>query len=217
MANRERARDRGTRIAAKQLHRLANEARDARIRAGLTQRSVAASVWMDRSWVSRFERGRAAGISVDAVSRMLAVVGLDLTLPAYPSDQEVRDEGHARLIGRLVQILPVGIVPALEVPFPMPGDTRAWDLRLRVGARAWGVEAETHLHDLQATLRKLHLKARDGRVDGVVLLLGDTGHHRSIVRSHASLMRTEFPVQGQVALAELQEGRLPHGNAVILL
>ncbi len=217
MANKERPRDRGTRIAAEQLLRLAREARDARTQLGTSQRSVAETVRIDRSWVSRFERGKSEGISVDTVARILAVLGLDLSLRAYPSDQEVRDEAHAALLAVFGALLPEVVERGLEVPFPMPGDRRAWDMRLRIGAEAWGVEAETHVHDIQATIRKINLKARDGHVDGVILLVSNSRHHRALLRQHASLLRIELPVDSRVAMECLAEGRFPPGNAVISL
>jgi hypothetical protein len=183
----------------------------------MTQRAVAASVRVDRSWVSRFERGKAEGITIAHASMLLAVVGLDLSLRAYPSDDKVRDEGQVRLIARFLALLPDVVGRALEVPFPLLGDRRAWDVRLRVGASAWGVEAESHMRDLQATLRSSHLKERDGQVAGVVLLLAGTRHHRALLREHGALIRANFPVDGRVALEQLMSGRLPSGNAVILL
>jgi transcriptional regulator with XRE-family HTH domain len=217
MANLERPRDRGTRIAGEQLFRLAREARDARMQSGRSQRQVAESARVHPSWVSRFERGRAQGIAVDTAARILAVVGLDLSLRAYPSDEEVRDAAHARLIARFLEHIPQAVGRALEVPFPMPGDRRAWDLRLRVEAEAWGVEAETHVRDFQANLRKLKLKVRDGEVDGMILLLADSRHHRAVLREHAALIRAEFPVDGRVALERLAAGRSPGGNAVVVI
>lgn len=217
MANQERPRDRGTRIAGEQLFRLAREARDARIQSGRSQRTVAEAVRIHASWVSRFERGQASGISVDTAARILAVVGLDLSLRAYPSDEEIRDEAHAKLIARFLALIPEVVGRALEVPFPMPGDKRGWDLRLRVEPEAWGVEAETHVRDFQASVRKLNIKARDGEVDGTILLLADSRHHRALVRRHASLIRSQFPVDGRIALERLAGGRSPAGNALILL
>lgn len=178
---------------------------------------MAETVRIDRSWVSRFERGKAEGISVDTVARILAVVGFDLSLRAYPSDPEVRDGAQVALVEAFGALLPGVIQRGLEVPFPSLGDRRAWDMRLRLGDEAWGVEAETHIHDIQATLRKLKLKARDGDVDGVILLVRDGRHHRSLLRRHASLVRIEFPVESRVALECLAAGRFPAGNAIVSL
>jgi transcriptional regulator with XRE-family HTH domain len=217
MANQERPRDRGTRIAREQLFKLAHEVRDARIQSGRSQRAVAEAVQVDPSWVSRVERGKAEGVSVDTMARILAAVGRDLSLRAYPSDEEVRDEAQAKLLGRLVDRLHESVGRALEVPFPLPGDRRAWDLRLRIGAEAWGVETESHVHDFQATLRKAKLKARDGEVDGLILLLGNSRHHRKLVSDHRALIRAEFPVDGRLVLERLGAGRSPEGNAIILM
>jgi transcriptional regulator with XRE-family HTH domain len=217
MANLERPRDRGTRIATEQLFRMAQEARNARTQLGMSQREVADSVRIDPSWVSRLERGKASNVSVATMARIFAVLHLKVSLRAYPDDEEVRDEAHARLLGRFLEQLPDSVGTALEVPFPMPGDRRAWDLRLRVPGEAWGVEAESHLRDLQATLRKAKLKVRDGEVDGLILLLSDTRHHRALLEEHAPLLRAEFPVDGRVCLERLAAGVSPGGNAVVIL
>jgi len=100
---------------------------------------------------------------------------------------------------------------------PATGDLRAWDAMLRIGPERWGVEAETRIGDLQARLRSLQLKRRDGGVDGVILLLADTRHHRSLIREHRVLMEGVCPVDGREALEAFAAGRPPRGDALILL
>src|SRR3990170_5607742 len=74
-----------------------------------------------------------------------------------------------------------------------PGDRRAWDAVVR--GRGWcaGVEAETRLRDAQATARRIGLKARDGDVDHVVLLLADTRRNREALAVAREALRGAFP------------------------
>ncbi len=218
MANRERPRDRGTRRASEALADLGRQCRDARTASDLTQAAVARAAGVDRSWLSRFERGDAGGIGFVAVGRLLAVVGLDLSVRAYPGGDALRDAPQLGLVGRFRSEVAASVGLETEVPLPMPGDPRAWDafLRFMSGAR-WGVEGETRVGDVQARVRSLQRKKRDGRVDGVILLLGDTAHHRAMFRDHGALLRSTFPVASDEALADLRAGRPPRGDTIILI
>jgi transcriptional regulator with XRE-family HTH domain len=217
MANRERPRDRGARIGRQELTKLGREARDARIQAGLTQRTVADSVGVHRSWVGSFEQGKAPGIAFQLVATIVAVVGLDLSAKAYPGGDALRDEGQATLIGRFLPMVHESVGRALEVPFPIAGDARAWDVRLRIGSTVWGVEAETHVGDLQATLRRLALKRRDGSVDGLLLLLLDSRHHRRLIREYGPLLAASYPGDARETLALLRAGLPPKADTILIL
>ena len=217
MANRERPRDRGARRAHEALSLLGRDARAARIAADLTQEAVASVLRLDRTWISRFELGDAPGISLTHVFEILAVLGLDASVRSYPAGDPIRDAGQARLLERLHLRLPPAVGWETEVPMPTMGDLRAWDGLLRLGQERWGVEAETRIGDLQARLRSLQLKRRDGGVDGVILLLNDSRHHRSLVREHRALLLGVCPADGQEALEAIEAGRPPRGDALILL
>jgi len=147
----------------------------------------------------------------------LGVVGLDMSTRAYPGGDAIRDEGQAAVIQRFLALVPDSVGRALEVPFPLPGDARAWDVRLRFGHTAWGVEAETHVGDLQAVLRRLSLKRRDGSVDGLLLLLLDSQHHRRLVREHRPLLAGNFPGDAQETLARIRAGLPPQADTIVLL
>jgi hypothetical protein len=80
-----------------------------------------------------------------------------------------------------------------------------------------GVEAETHVRDIQAVARRLALKRRDGALDAVVLVLRDSRHHRRLVRMHADALAASFPIPGRRALRRLATGASPGGSAVVLV
>ena len=65
--------------------------------------------------------------------------------------------------------------------------------------------------------RRLGAKQRDGGVDHVILLLADTRHNRTFLRSVGEGFHAAFPVDGRAALRHLEEPTDPGGNAIILL
>jgi hypothetical protein len=108
-------------------------------------------------------------------------------------------------------------VPVVEMRVSGSLDRRAWDAT--IGGPGWllGVEAETRVHDVQALLRRLELKIRDGRVDGVLLVLSDTNHHRRLMREHENVLRDSFPGSPRHALRALGNGTMPAPRTALLL
>ena len=78
-----------------------------------------------------------------------------------------------------------------------------------------GVEAETRLRDLQALLRRIEGKRRDGTVARVVLLVADTKANRAAVASASELLDAAFPARGAAAWVALREGRDPGADVLI--
>jgi len=104
-----------------------------------------------------------------------------------------------------------------EVPLGRPGDQRAWDAVLLVGAAELAVEAETRPRDVQALQRRVALKRRDDpSVSGVVLLLADTRHNRQLLRGHGEVLRADFPLEAHEVLRALSDGRDPGGSGIVL-
>src|SRR6476646_9270512 len=96
-----------------------------------------------------------------------------------------------------------------EVPMPIVGDQRAWDLMLPGPTQSVGVEGETHLRDCQAIQRRILLKARDSSVERVILCLADTRANRAAVREAGVSLREMFPVPPRVAARTLARGARP--------
>ena len=71
-----------------------------------------------------------------------------------------------------------------------PRDFRAWDAVVSGVGWTIGVEAETHVRDLQALERRLALKQRDGAMSLVILLLADTRHHRELMSGPGMTLRS---------------------------
>jgi transcriptional regulator with XRE-family HTH domain len=213
--------DRARRVVDRDLIRLGEEFRSARIGAGLSLRFVGERVGRSASQVMRVERGLVPEASVRQLARIGAVVGLDVRIRAYPGPDPIRDASQARLLGRLALRLHPRLVLRHEVPLPIPGDLRAWDGWISGFAEpdTFGlpVDAETTLHDVQALLRRLSLKARDSGVDHFLLVVADTRSNRRAIAAAADLLGPTFPVSARRALAALTSGRHPGGSALVLV
>ena len=151
------------------------------------------------------------------LARIGSVVGLDLSVRAYPNGAPLRDKAQLALLARFRERLSATLSVQSEVPLPISGDLRAWDLLILGAGDPIGVEAETRLADIQALERRIALKARDGHVSRVLLVASDTRGNRLAIRAAAQSLGDSFPVPGRVALAALGDGRDPGGSALILI
>lgn len=220
MTTRERAADRGSRLARTDMRAIGLDLRTARLMAGLTLRTVGRAVGMSYSQVGRVERGVLPSASVGQLARIGAVVGLDVRLRAYPGPAPLRDAGQLALIDRLRDRLHAGLRLRTEVPVAAAGDQRAWDGVLSGfidGGAPLRVEAETRIHDAQAQLRRIALKLRDDSAEDVLLVVSDTPRNRAAVRIMGAVVAESFPVPARQALAALGEGRHPGGSALVFL
>ena len=199
------------------------EFKRARTASGLSQRVIASAAGISRPQYGRIERGVAPEVSIQRVATIAAVLGLESSLRFFPSGDPIRDAAHAALLERLHARCHRSLTWRTEVPFPDPGDRRAWDALIRgvepVTGDIWrvGVEAETHPNDLQALDRKLGLKERDGGADWLVLLLLGSRHNRALLAGHESVLRARFPLDGRRALELLGAGAPLGNNALIVL
>jgi transcriptional regulator with XRE-family HTH domain len=217
VVTRERQRDRGNRRARTTLGALGRELRDARRALGLSQTSVAHAAGISRSWLSRIERQEAEDVSLRLLTVLGAIIGLDLSARFFPGGAPVRDAGHHRYRERFRARLPASAPWATEVPLPEPGDQRAWDALTRLWGVSVGIEVETQPTDLQAMERRVMLKARDGGVDRVVLVLANTRRNRLLWRHVGESLRGSFPLQGDAALAALRSAKDPGCNLLVLV
>lgn len=221
MSTRERASDRGARLAGHDLVAIGTEIRNARLSASLTQRTVARACGMSYTQIGRIERAVLRSVSVVQLARIGAVVGLDVRVKAYPGPAAIRDAGQVALLGRFREVLHPRLTLRLEVPIPIDGDQRAWD-GMVVGLVAgptptMPAEVETRLYDVQGQLRRVTLKLRDAGIDHVLLIVAGTRSNRRVVREAWSLLAPMFPVSGRQALAALRAGRHPGASALIFL
>jgi hypothetical protein len=220
MPDRERAADRGSRIARHDLVALGSDLRTARLMAGKTLGDVGRSVGMSYSQVGRIERAVLPSATLSQLARIGAVVGLDVRIRAYPGPVPLRDAGQVALLGRLRDRLGPNLTMRTEVPLPISGDLRAWDAVIAgfdPVADPLHTEAETRLYDAQGQLRRIGLKARDSGVEVTLLVLADTPRNRAAVRAAGSMIDDAYPVSPRIALAALGQGRHPGGSALVFV
>jgi transcriptional regulator with XRE-family HTH domain len=217
MGGRERRVDRGAARSRAIVADLARELWEARLDRGLSQEAIGRAVGLSGAQVSRIERGMAPSMPVEQAGRLLAVVGLELSARAYPGGTPLRDAAHTALLGRFRTRLHRSLAWRTEVPLPLRGDPRAWDAVVAGPSWRLGVEAETRPRDAQALIRRISLKARDGGVGGIVLVIADTRHDRAFLRAASEDLAARFPADGRRALEMLGVGLQPEEDALILL
>jgi transcriptional regulator with XRE-family HTH domain len=194
------------RLARRALAATGEELHEARLRAGLTQQTVAAAVGISHAEVSRIERGLARRVPYETLAVIAAVLGLDIPLRTFPAGEPIRDAAQLGLLGRFRVRLPASVRWRTEVPLRIAGDLRAWDAVIE--GRGWRVpvEAETRIRDVQALLRRIALKQRDDGSEVVILLVADTRHNRHVLRLAGPDLVAAFPTPGRAALASLSNG-----------
>ncbi len=220
MSTRERPIDRGHRLATADRIRIGSELRVARHVLGRSLDSVGAEARLSGQHVGRIERGTVASVSVDQLARVGAIVGLDVRIRTYPGPAAVIDAAQVALLGRLRPRLADHLGFRTEVPLPIAGDQRAWDAmidRLLGLADRLPVEAESRLVDVQAQVRRIMLKVRDGGLEHVLVIVSDTRRNRDAISGAASSLLGNFPIPPRRALASLAAGRHPGGSSIVLL
>jgi transcriptional regulator with XRE-family HTH domain len=217
VTSRERAVDRGGLRGRDLTQRIGNEIRNARLDRGLSLRVVSRSAGVSEATLSRIERGLVLSVSVHQLARLCAIVGLELSVRAFPGGEPIRDAAQVSMARVFRPILHPSLRWQTEVPMPDHHDLRAWDGV--VGGQRWryGVEFESAPRDAQAVGRRLQLKARDSGVDGVLLVLGDTEQTRRFLAAASRYLVASFPIAADTALRALREGRDPGGSAIIVL
>jgi len=216
MATRVRSVDQAAHVGRRMIADLGDELREARLRAGLRQRDVAAAIGTSQTKVARIESGRLATVAVLDVARHAGAVGLKLHARMYPAGPPLRDRAQLALLDRFHRRVSSEWRVRLEAPLQIPGDQRAWDMLLRSGELTIGVEAISRLRDVQAQVRAAQLKRHAANVTRLILLVAATHSNRRALAVAERLIRAEFTVGTRPAFAALSAGRDPGADALIL-
>lgn len=221
MPSRERAFDRGSRLARRILTTIGEELRTARLMSGLTLEQVGRSAGMSYTTVGRIERAQHRAVTIVQLARLGAVVGLDVWLRAYPGPDPVRDAAQLRLLERFRARLHPALTLRTEVPLPFAGDGRAWDGMVAAFIDGSGeqlpAEIESRIHDVQAQMRRIQMKLRDSGLGSAIVVVADTRLNRDALRAAETVLADMFPVPPRRALAALAAGRHPGGSALVFL
>ena len=183
----------------------------------LSQRAAGRSVGMSAAQFGRIERAEIEDLTLDQASRACAAVGLHLLTRAVPGADPAVDAGQLALLERFQRQLPSAAPMPREVPIRIPGDRRAWDAMLRVAGVEIGIEAETRIRDVQAVDRKCALKARDGGVRIVILVVADTAVNRRMLGLHREALRASFPLDTRQVMGALRAGRVPSASGIVIV
>ncbi|HVM31032.1 MAG TPA: helix-turn-helix transcriptional regulator [Candidatus Limnocylindrales bacterium] len=217
VSTRESRVTRGRRRGVELQTRALSELRQRRILLGVSQSAVGAQLGWSQAKVWRAEASTARGPTLIELSEMASVLGLELSLGLHMLDDGLRDAGQQGLTRRLRAVLSPSWHVVAELPLPGPAELRAWDLFLRLGDHRVGVELETRLRDVQALVRRLRLRERDGGVDAIVLVLADSSTNRRLVGELREALRPDFRTSPRQVLGALRAGKRLSGSGVVLL
>lgn len=195
----------------RQLQRLGTDIRTARVSDGLSQAAVATRARVSQASVARLEAGDPR-LSVTLVGSVISVLGLDLSIRAYPGQGvRLRDSGQIVLAEVIQAAAHSSWRVLLEEPIGGPSGQAA-DMLLLGPASGIHIEIESVLVDLQAQLRKGHIK-RDGLEQrfeltlAFVLALGESERNRNAVRATANVTRAALPASSREVMTSLRTGQ----------
>jgi hypothetical protein len=184
---------------------------------GLSYAAIGRDVGLSGWQVARVARGEVANLTIVQASELMAAVGLELSVRAFPTGRPLRDVGHLAILERLRRQLHRDLTWRTEVPVSTGGDLRAWDATISAARWLVAVEAEVRLRDIQALDRRIALKRRDSSIELVILLVANTRHNRMVLASLGDSLAGSFPFPGRRALELLRAGVAPEASAIVVL
>ena len=197
---------------------LADDIRDARLAAGISQGAAARAAGVSASQWGRLERGDLERPDVVQLSCAGRALGMRASLKFYPVGSPVRDRPQLALFGRFGGVLGAPLRPHAEVTLPISEDLRAWDVMVDGDGAPFFADLETHATDAQALERRLRLKQRDDpRATVVLLVLSRSVHHRRFLAEYREVFRDLLPLDAPVILRSLRAGRRPPASGIVML
>lgn len=184
---------------------------------GLSYAAVGRDIGLSGWQVARVARGEVANLKIVQASELMAAVGQELSVRAFPTGRPLRDVAHLAVLERLRRQLHPSLTWRTEVPVSTGGDLRAWDATISASRWLAAVEAEVRLGDFQALDRRIALKQRDSSIELVILLVANTRHNRAILASHGESLAASFPFPGRRALELLRAGAAPEASAIVVI
>lgn len=214
----------GDRQARRQAARVGDELAELRLRAGVTQAGIGRALGIDRTVISRLERGDPQ-VGLPIRFRVAAVLGADLRLSAYArSGPQIRDTAQARIVEAVLARIDRHWQRTVEAAVP-GSDRRSVDLRLDGPPGIILCEVESRVGSLEAIIRELHAKrdavrtatsAGSGQPIRAVLILPRTRHHLELVRHHPETIQAAFPMPSGAVAGALADVNLAWSGDGIL-
>jgi transcriptional regulator with XRE-family HTH domain len=199
------------------LGEIGRELRLARHANGLRQSDVARLSGTSAARICRVEHGRIATLSVSALSRHAAAVGLKTSVKLWPTGRRLLDAPQLELLARFRRRIHRSWTWETEVPIPLAGDLRSADCRITIPGCAVLVEAYTRFSDWQAQSASAARKKRDLRADRLILLVGATHANRRAVAEASAVATGSFSLATKATLAALAAGRDPGADAIVVM
>jgi transcriptional regulator with XRE-family HTH domain len=216
MATRETRRQRGRRRGQELVRGVVSELRQERQAANISQRAVAAELGWHQSALNRLERFDFANVALVRLVEIAAVLGLDVSIRLHRVGDPIHDRASQGLIGRFLRVVSASYRVTREALLPSGGQ-RSWDVLLRLATLLVGVEMVTRVRDVQALVRLIRLRERDGGVDHVLLVLSDSAHNRAMLGQLTDALGPRFLTPPKEILDALRAGRPVPGSGVLLM
>lgn len=217
MANRTRPQYEAARLARWIRADAGRELRIARRSAGMRQLDVARLVGTSTSQVCRIEHGQVRSLSLDALARQAAAVGLKPWFKLYPLGRRLLDAPQLDLLARFRARLHPSWTWETEVPMPIAGDLRSADCRITNPDSSALVEAYTRLSDWQSQSSAAALKKRDLGATRLIMLVAATHANRRATAEADGVTDGSFPLRTKATLEALASGRDPGADAIVFL
>jgi transcriptional regulator with XRE-family HTH domain len=219
MVANDRLLSRGRQRARRIMADLASDCRHVRLESAISQHELGRRLGMSADKIWKFEHERLPSLSIKDACEIGALLGLDVSVRAYPNGVRVRDAGQAPRLQKLLASVGPPLRCRTDVPLPRREDVhelRAWDAVVFGEDERTAIELESRLTDVQATTRRHNLKRRDDPVDNFLLVVADTKHNRRVLAEFADLLAGLPRLRTANVLAALRAGRHP-GTGHILL
>jgi transcriptional regulator with XRE-family HTH domain len=182
--------------------------RAARVRLRMRQVDLASDGEVSRRVLSELENGKAGNLRLKELDRLAGVVKLRLVVDLRPARGDLStlgDVAHASLVDAVARILQAN---GWETRFEPTGGSGSIDvLAFHPATRMLlVVEVKSRLVDLQRTLRDFGHRTSSARIAALehgwkplavsrLLVVGATATQRRIVRNHAAIFGSAFPVR----------------------
>lgn len=224
-----------------QLAALGDEARASRIRRGSTQRQLAERAGVSQTTISRLERGRGGGLTLDSWQRIFGALGRRLLVEAARDPvQEPRDAGHLLLQELVLRMgRKAGYLGSFELSLRPSDPTRSSDVGLRDDRRRrlLLIECWNTIGDIGASARSTSRKVAEAEAFAIAVggerphrvascwVVRATERNRRLLARYPEVFTARFPGSSLLWVRALEAGVDPpdepglvwadvHGNGI---